>query len=108
MAAKKLKIHPLDDRIVVEPVEAEERTSGGIVLPDSAQEKPQRGHVVAVGPGRLLESGKRASLLVALGDEVIYGVCAFRYCAIRSACWPENFCSSRHASAISSRACFVK
>ena len=49
MAAKKLKIHPLDDRIVVEPVEAEERTSGGIVLPDSAQEKPQRGHVVAVG-----------------------------------------------------------
>ena len=61
MAAKKLKIHPLDDRIVVEPVEAEERTSGGIVLPDSAQEKPQRGHVVAVGPGRLLESGKRAS-----------------------------------------------
>jgi chaperonin GroES len=73
MAAKNLKIHPLDDRIVVEPVEAEERTSGGIVLPDSAQEKPQRGHVVAVGPGRLLESGKRASLLVALGDEVIYG-----------------------------------
>ena len=73
MAAKKLKIHPLDDRIVVEPVEAEERTSGGIVLPDSAQEKPQRGHVVAVGPGRLLESGTRASLLVALGDEVIYG-----------------------------------
>jgi len=73
MAAKKLKIHPLDDRIVVEPVEAEERTSGGIVLPDSAQEKPQRGHVVAVGPGRLLESGQRASLLVSLGDEVIYG-----------------------------------
>ena len=73
MAAKKLKVHPLDDRIVVEPVEAEERTSGGIVLPDSAQEKPQRGHVVAVGPGRLLESGQRASLLVSLGDEVIYG-----------------------------------
>ena len=73
MAAKKLKIHPLDDRIVVEPVEAEERTSGGIVLPDSAQEKPQRGHVVAVGPGRLLESGQRAGLHVSLGDEVIYG-----------------------------------
>ncbi len=73
MAAKKLKIHPLDDRIVVEPVEAEERTSGGIVLPDSAQEKPQRGHVVAVGPGRLLERRQRASLLVSLGDEVIYG-----------------------------------
>jgi chaperonin GroES len=68
-----LKIHPLDDRVVVEPVEAEERTAGGIVLPDSAQEKPQRGHVVALGPGRLLESGQRASLSVALGDEVIYG-----------------------------------
>ena len=68
MAAKKLKIHPLDDRIVVEPVEAEERTSGGIVLPDSAQEKPQRGHVVAVCPGRLLERGQRSSLFVAFVD----------------------------------------
>jgi chaperonin GroES len=74
MAAKKnLKINPLDDRVVVEPVEAEERTAGGIVLPDSAQEKPQRGHVVALGPGRLLENGQRASLSVAVGDEVIYG-----------------------------------
>ena len=50
MAAKNLKIRPLDDRVVVEPVEAEERTAGGIVLPDSAQEKPQRGHVIAIGP----------------------------------------------------------
>ena len=73
MAAKNLKIHPLDDRVVVEPVEAEERTAGGIVLPDSAQEKPQRGHVVALGPGRLLENGQRASLSVSIGDEVIYG-----------------------------------
>ncbi len=73
MAAKSLKIHPLDDRVVVEPVEAEERTAGGIVLPDSAKEKPQRGHVVALGPGRLLENGQRASLAVAIGDEVIYG-----------------------------------
>jgi chaperonin GroES len=74
MAAKKsLKINPLDDRVVVEPVEAEERTAGGIVLPDSAQEKPQRGHVVALGPGRLLENGQRASLSVSVGDEVIYG-----------------------------------
>jgi chaperonin GroES len=73
MAAKNLKIHPLDDRVVVEPVEAEERTAGGIVLPDSAQEKPQRGHVVALGPGRLLENGQRATLSVAIGDEVIYG-----------------------------------
>ena len=52
--AKKIKIRPLDDRIVVEPLSAEETTAGGIVLPDAAQEKPQRGTVVAVGPGRLL------------------------------------------------------
>ena len=69
----KLKIRPLDDRVVVEPLEAEERTAGGIVLPDTAKEKPQRGKVVAVGPGRLLDSGERAAMSVAVGDEVIYG-----------------------------------
>ena len=69
----KIKIRPLDDRVVVQPTEAEQTTAGGIVLPDSAREKPQRGTVVAVGPGRLLESGERAELLVAVGDEVIYG-----------------------------------
>ena len=69
----KMKIRPLDDRVVVEPVEAEETTAGGIVLPDSAKEKPQRGVVVAVGPGRLLDSGQRGELSVAVGDEVIYG-----------------------------------
>lgn len=67
------KIRPLDDRIVVEPVEAEEMTAGGIVLPDSAQEKPQRGKIIACGPGRLLDSGERGSLSVTVGDEVIYG-----------------------------------
>jgi len=69
----KIKIRPLDDRVVVEPVEAEETTAGGIVLPDTAREKPQRGVVVAVGPGRLLDSGERGELSVAVGDEVIYG-----------------------------------
>jgi chaperonin GroES len=69
----KIKIRPLDDRVVVEPIEAEERTAGGIVLPDSAKEKPQRGTVVAVGPGRLLDSGQRGELSVDVGDEVIYG-----------------------------------
>lgn len=69
----KIKIRPLDDRVVVEPVEAEQTTAGGIVLPDSAQEKPQRGKVVAVGPGRLLDSGQRGELSVTVGDEVIYG-----------------------------------
>lgn len=69
----KINIRPLDDRVVVEPLAAEETTAGGIVLPDSAQEKPQRGTVVAVGPGRLLDSGNRGELSVAVGDEVIYG-----------------------------------
>jgi chaperonin GroES len=72
-AMAKIKIRPLDDRVVVEPLKAEEKTAGGIVLPDSAQEKPQRGTVVAVGPGRLLDSGSRGELSVAVGDEVIYG-----------------------------------
>ncbi len=69
----KFKARPLDDRVVVVPLEAEEKTAGGIVLPDSAKEKPQRGKVIAVGPGKLLESGKRGELSVAVGDEVIYG-----------------------------------
>src|SRR6266481_3343065 len=69
----KIKIRPLDDRVVVEPVEAEERTAGGIVLPDTAKEKPQRGTVVAIGPGKLLDSGKRGDLSVSVGDVVIYG-----------------------------------
>ncbi len=69
----KTKLRPLDDRVVVQPVEAEDKTAGGIVLPDSAKEKPQRGKVVAVGPGKLLESGQRGELSVQIGDEVIYG-----------------------------------
>ncbi len=69
----KIKIRPLDDRVVVEPVAAEETTAGGIVLPDTAKEKPQRGIVVAVGPGKLLDNGQRGELSVAVGDEVIYG-----------------------------------
>ena len=69
----KIKIKPLDDRIVIEPMEAEETTAGGIVLPGNAQEKPQRGTVVAVGPGKLLDTGDRGELSVAVGDEVIFG-----------------------------------
>ena len=69
----KIKIRPLDDRVVVRPTEAEEVTAGGIVLPDSAQEKLQRGTVIAVGGGRLLDNGTRGELSVAVGDEVIYG-----------------------------------
>ncbi len=69
----KVKIRPLDDRVVVEPMQAEEKTAGGIVLPDAAQEKPQRGTVIAVGPGKLLDSGERGELSVTIGDEVIFG-----------------------------------
>jgi chaperonin GroES len=69
----KIKFRPLDDRILVVPVEAEERTAGGIVLPDSAREKPQRGRVLCVGPGKLLDSGQRAEMHVSTGDEVLYG-----------------------------------
>lgn len=71
--AKKINLRPMDDRVVVEPVEAEETTAGGIVLPDSAKEKPQRGTIVAVGPGKLLDSGNRGELSVSVGDTVIYG-----------------------------------
>ena len=70
---KDISLRPLDDRVVVEPVEAEAMTAGGIVLPDTAQQKPQRGTVLAVGPGKLLDSGERGDLSVAVGDEVIYG-----------------------------------
>ena len=69
----KIKIRPLDDRVVIRPAESEEITAGGIVLPDSAKGKPQRGTVVAVGSGRLLESGDRAGLSLEVGDVVIYG-----------------------------------
>lgn len=69
----KVNLRPLDDRVVVRPLEAEEVTAGGIVLPDAAKEKPQRGKVVAVGPGKLLDSGARGELSVKTGDEVIFG-----------------------------------
>jgi chaperonin GroES len=69
----KVSLRPLDDRVVVEPKEAESKTAGGIVLPDTAKEKPQRGTVISVGPGKLLDSGARGALSVSVGDEVIYG-----------------------------------
>jgi chaperonin GroES len=77
-------IKPLDDRVVIEVLEAEEVTAGGIVLPDSAQEKPQRGRVTAVGAGRTLKTGKRAPMSVKKGDEVIFGRYAGTDVAINS------------------------
>ena len=70
---KDVKLRPLDDRVVVEVLEAEEKSAGGILLPDTAKQKPQRGRVLAVGPGKLRDSGERSALNVAKGDEVIYG-----------------------------------
>ncbi len=69
----KVNLRPLDDRVVVQPMDAEEMTAGGIVLPDAAREKPQRGKVIAIGAGKLLDSGKRGELSVKVGDEVIFG-----------------------------------
>lgn len=68
----KLKIRPLGDKVLVKRVEAEEKTAGGIVLPDTAREKPRRGTVEAVGEGRLLDSGERSKLQVKKGDVVLF------------------------------------
>ena len=68
----KLKLQPLGDRVVLEREESEERTAGGILLPDSAQDKPARGRIVSVGNGRLLEDGSRGQLQVNVGDRVIF------------------------------------
>ena len=67
-----VKLQPLADRLVVKPIEAEEKTKAGIYLPDTAKEKPQEGEVVAVGPGRLSDDGKRIAMDIKIGDIVIY------------------------------------
>lgn len=68
-----MTLKPLHDRIVVEAAAKEEKSAGGIILPDSAQEKPQRGTVLAVGPGKRLDSGQLATIDVKIGDVVLYG-----------------------------------
>ena len=68
-----MAVKPLDDRVLVKQSQAEERTAGGIVLPDAAKEKPQRGVVIAAGPGKLMDSGQRATMSLKKGDEVFYG-----------------------------------
>jgi chaperonin GroES len=69
----KVSIRPLDDRIVVEALEAEEVTTGGILLPDTAKQKPQRGKVLAIGPGKANDDGKRSAVAVTIGDEILFG-----------------------------------
>jgi chaperonin GroES len=68
-----MKLKPLEDRVVVQPSEAEAVTSGGIVLPEAAKEKPLMGKVIAVGPGKLLDSGTRGEVDIKKGDTVLYG-----------------------------------
>ena len=68
-----MNVRPLEDRVLIKPLEAESKTAGGIVLPDTAKEKSQRGKVVSVGSGKLLDDGKRAPLALKKGDVVLFG-----------------------------------
>ena len=68
-----MKLKPLNDRVIVTPLAAEDKTAGGVILPDTAKEKPNKGKVVAAGPGRYLDDGKRVALAVKTGDVVWYG-----------------------------------
>ncbi len=68
-----MKLKPLEDRVVVQSAEAEEKTAGGIILPDTAKEKPQQGKIVAVGPGKTSDAGAKIDLQVKVGDAVLYG-----------------------------------
>ena len=70
---KDQKIQPLADRVLVEPMEAEEKTAGGIVIPDTAKEKQQKGKVIAIGKGRIAEDGKVTPLEVKINDQVLFG-----------------------------------
>jgi chaperonin GroES len=69
----KINLKPLADRVIIKPSEAEEKTKGGIILPDTAKEKPIEGTVVAIGPGKVSEEGKQVKLEVKVGDKVLYG-----------------------------------
>jgi chaperonin GroES len=68
-----MRVHPLDDRVLVRPLEAEAKTTGGIFIPDTAKEKSQRGEIIAVGKGKLLEDGSRGTLALKKGDKVLFG-----------------------------------
>ena len=72
-ADKQLTLKPLDDRVVIEVLDAEEKTAGGILLPDTAKQKPQQGKIIAAGPGKLSDKGARLALAVKVGDTVLFG-----------------------------------
>ena len=68
-----MKFKPLHDRVLIEVLDSSEKTAGGIIIPDTAQEKPQQGTVVAVGPGKINDSGKEVAMSVKKGDKILYG-----------------------------------
>jgi chaperonin GroES len=68
-----MNVKPLADRVIVKPLEAEEKTAGGIIIPDNAKEKPQKGEVVAVGEGKFSDSGQKIEMVLKKGDKVLYG-----------------------------------
>jgi len=68
-----MKIRPLHDRVIVQRIEEEAKTKGGIIIPDTAKEKPQEGKVIAVGPGKILENGTKTTLDVKVGDKILFG-----------------------------------
>lgn len=73
MTTQTLKVKPLGDRVILKPIQQEEKTKGGVILPDSAKEKPQQGEVVATGTGRILDNGTKVDMEVKVGDKVLYG-----------------------------------
>jgi len=106
--ATKVVIKPLEDRIVVRPLEAEQTTASGLVIPDTAKEKPQEGEVLAVGPGRFDDAGsKRVPIDVKVGDVVLYskyGGTEVKYSGENTWCFPLATCSPSSTSSSSSRA----
>jgi chaperonin GroES len=68
-----MNVKPLSDRIIIQPLEAEQKTSGGIIIPDNAKEKPQKGEVIAVGSGKIADNGQKIEMTLKAGDKVLYG-----------------------------------
>jgi chaperonin GroES len=68
-----MNVKPLEDRVVVKPMDAEQKTAGGIIIPDNAKEKPQKGEVIAVGPGKVNDKGQKIEMTLKKGDKILYG-----------------------------------
>lgn len=68
-----MNVKPMEDRIVVKPMDAEQKTAGGIIIPDNAKEKPQKGEVIAVGPGKVNDKGQKIEMTLKKGDKILYG-----------------------------------